>query len=292
MKQILLSMVLVMMLCPLYAQWDAAQLENLMQVHQDMLKKCTLDAPQRAAFRLVETEHCIFSAFTGENQITAFARDEASNYLLHVRKETLNNIVIVHLDFYVDKNQTQSVAKTKLLYSQGQIDFQVKAEDTKQFKTDVLLKIATQIAANENWQAIFECDPLTIERETYYSTKAEAVSHVPTHVSPKDCFVWGSGSQWMVIPGTGCAHWVAHQCGISNGAGCYVGRSIRVRDVVSGKTSYSISNARVGDIWTNSDLSHCGMVRGVNSGSVYVQHCSSGSGGVVYSNFSSGYCYR
>jgi len=292
MKKILLSIVFVLMLCPLYAEWDVLPPEISMQLHQDMLKKCSLDAPQRAEFRMVETQYCVFSAFEGESQITAFARDEANNYLLHAIKDSLNGNVIVSLDFYIAKDRVESVVKTKLLYSAGKMDFQIKAEDTKQFKAEILLQIASKIAESENWEGIFECDPLTLERTTYYKTKAEAVRHVPQHVSPKDCFVWGSGSKWMVIPGTGCAHWVAHQKGIKNGAGCYTGNSIRVRDVVSGKSRNSIRNARVGDIWTNSDLSHCGIVRKVNSGSVKVQHCSSGSGGVVYSNFTSGYCYR
>ena len=131
----------------------------------------------------------------------------------------------------------------------------------------------------------------------YYRTKEEAVKHVPQHVEPKACFVWRDGSQdlpWRVIPGTGCAHWVAHQKGIRNGVGCYDGHSIRVRNVVEGKKKYPISEARVGDIWANERLRHCGIVMAVSRAkdSVTVKHCSSGQGGVVTDVMRSGNVYR
>ena len=128
-----------------------------------------------------------------------------------------------------------------------------------------------------------------------YSTKEEAVSHVPAHVVPKDCFVWKDGPSshpWRVIPGTGCAHWVAHQLGIGRGAACYDGYSIRVRDVISGRTEVKkIKCCRVGDIWTNGGCTHCGIVRAVGTDNVLVEHCSSGRGGVVTTPFYSGKCW-
>lgn len=138
-------------------------------------------------------------------------------------------------------------------------------------------------------------DEMDLDSRAYYKTRDEAVQNVPTHVSPKYCFVWrdGSGSTpWRPIPGTGCAHWVAHQKGISHGVGCYDGYSIRVSDVTAGKSGYGLSSARVGDIWTNTGGTHCGIIIGLGNGYVTVRHCSSGSGGVVVSNFSSGYAYR
>ncbi|MEK7395624.1 MAG: DUF4157 domain-containing protein [Candidatus Poribacteria bacterium] len=141
---------------------------------------------------------------------------------------------------------------------------------------------------------------VTVNGITYYNTRAGAEAAVPTHVSPRSCFVWRdgpTGHPWRVIPGTGCAHWVAHQRGIS-GPGCYDNYALRVSQVVAGLTSYNLPNARVGDIWTNIGGSHTGIVRGINTNSagtvisVNVEHCSSGSGGVVTSTFTSGYFYR
>lgn len=131
--------------------------------------------------------------------------------------------------------------------------------------------------------------------QTCYSTRAEAVSRVPTHVVPKECFVWRDGPStfpWRVIPGTGCAHWVAHQFGIRRGTTCSQGYSIRVSDVISGRTEVQIQGCKVGDIWTDSERTHCGIVRQVANGRVLVKHCSSGEGGVVQSWFSSGRCWR
>ena len=135
----------------------------------------------------------------------------------------------------------------------------------------------------------------------YYRTRKEAEANVPTHVVPKNCFVWKDGPSefpWRPIPGTGCAHWVAHELGIDGNPGCYDKRAIRVTQVIEGKTRYNLSDALVGDIWTYTDHTHCGIVRGVNKNeagevvSVQVEHCSSGRGGVVTGNFSSGYFYR
>lgn len=136
---------------------------------------------------------------------------------------------------------------------------------------------------------------------TYYSTREEAEANVPAHVFPKNCFVWNDGPQgypWRPIPGTGCAHWVAHELGIDGNPGCYVARAIRVTQVIDGKTRYNLADAQLGDIWTNTNRSHCGIVRRINRDqdgrrvSVSVEHCSSGQGGVVTGNFSSGYFYR
>ena len=67
-------------------------------------------------------------------------------------------------------------------------------------------------------------------------TKQQAIARVPAHVVPRDCFVWYMDSRrgWEPIPGTGCAHYVAHRLGITRGAVCDAGSSIRVSDVVAG----------------------------------------------------------
>ena len=150
----------------------------------------------------------------------------------------------------------------------------------------------------------------------YYATREEAVSHVPTHVVPKDCFVWKDGPDptkpWRVIPGTGCAHWVAHELGLGIDSPwqswergeiepplppeawevCYDGFYIRVTDVIDGRTEVRIKDAKVGDIWTNNDRTHCGIVRQVGDSKVLVEHDSSSEGGVVQTWFSSGKCWR
>lgn len=136
---------------------------------------------------------------------------------------------------------------------------------------------------------------------TYYRRREDAEANVPTHVEPKSCFVWEdgpSGYRWRPIPGTGCAHWVAHELGIDGNPGCYEGRAIRVIQVIADKSQYNLSDAQNGDIWTNSNNTHCGLVRRVNTNeagdvvSVQVEHCSSGQGGVVTGNFTSGWIYR
>jgi hypothetical protein len=136
---------------------------------------------------------------------------------------------------------------------------------------------------------------------TYYSTRPEAEAVVPTHVSPRACFVWQDGPSdfpWRPIPGTGCAHWVAHEKGLNDTPGCFSGNAIRVSQVISGLTNHSLQNAAIGDIWTNSAESHTGIVQSLNTSSagittsVNVEHDSSGQGGVVTSEFTSGNFYR
>lgn len=138
------------------------------------------------------------------------------------------------------------------------------------------------------------------EGQTCYSTKAEAVAAVPEHVEPKDCFVWDdgpAGHPWRPIPGTGCAHWVAHQLNIKQGtATCYAGYPLRVDDVVEGREKVDLEDCKIGDIWTTNPLfwlwnKHCGIVRQVETDRVYVEHDSSGQGGVVTDWFSSGKCW-
>ncbi len=135
----------------------------------------------------------------------------------------------------------------------------------------------------------------------HYTTKAGAVADVPAHVVPKACFVWIAGhGHWMVIPGTGCAHWVAHQMNLTSGATCDSGFSIRVPDVIAGRTQYAMANAQVGDIWENpGNASHVGIVRTVNKDpatgavtSTDVENDSSGRGGVVTTRFTTGDFYR
>ena len=144
------------------------------------------------------------------------------------------------------------------------------------------------VSTSEN--CVFEQDT-----QTCFATKEEAIRNVPTAIEPKGCFVWRDGPDknypWRVIPGTGCAHWVAHQLNIKNGnARCFEGYSIRVRDVVSGRIEIDeIKNCKIGDIWTESDLSHTGIIRELGEGKVFIEHDS--INGVVTSWKSSGKCW-
>lgn len=89
-----------------------------------------------------------------------------------------------------------------------------------------------------------------------------AAAQVDAHVQPPNCFVWytGGASGWTPLPGTGCAHWVAHQLGIRGGAVCLEGYTIRVPDLVRGRQQIAVADVQANDIWANSALSHTGLV--------------------------------
>ncbi len=123
-----------------------------------------------------------------------------------------------------------------------------------------------------------------------------AARGVDRHVTPRDCMVWFTGSDWKPIPGTGCAHWVAHQKRLTHGAStrCAQNCLVRVPDLVSGRVEVGkfgkLEGVRVGDIWANSARDHCGLVKTVRKDSggkitVEIQHCSSRQGGVFTNDF-------
>jgi hypothetical protein len=91
-----------------------------------------------------------------------------------------------------------------------------------------------------------------------------AQAQLDGHITPRGCFVIysGAGAGWTPIPGTGCAHYVAHQLNIRTGARCLAGYSIRVPQVIAGKTLVAggPSGVRVGDIWVNHGRTHTGLV--------------------------------
>ena len=69
-------------------------------------------------------------------------------------------------------------------------------------------------------------------------SEKDAIKNVDKHVEPKDCFIWFMDSKrgYEPIPGTGCAHWIAHEKGWNNGKessnGCKEKYLIRVKDIV------------------------------------------------------------
>jgi hypothetical protein len=127
---------------------------------------------------------------------------------------------------------------------------------------------------------------------------AGAVNQVDRHVEPKDCFVWYQKSNtWVPIPGTGCAHWVAHQLGLRNvgyGDKCLEGFAYRIPDLIQGKAIVTLDKVQVNDIYVISDGSHTGLVSKVKpanpkTGSalqISIMHDSSRQGQVAENDFS------
>ena len=131
-------------------------------------------------------------------------------------------------------------------------------------------------------------------------TKEQAVALVDKHVEPKDCFVWYENNKvgWAPMPGTGCAHWVAHQLNFTDGLKCDKGFTVRVRNITASRAKVEMKDVKVGDLWENpTDASHIGIIRSVNQTDgkvtgVEVEHDSVRSGGVVKSTFTEGLFYR
>lgn len=102
------------------------------------------------------------------------------------------------------------------------------------------------------------------------AVKAMTSDPQQVHVEPKRCFLtFKGGDVWAPLPGTGCAHWVAHQLDIGNGAPsnkCLEGHTIRVPDAIQGMQEVKIDDVKEHDVWANDSLTHMGMVTKVNRG--------------------------
>jgi hypothetical protein len=139
--------------------------------------------------------------------------------------------------------------------------------------------------------------PLLEELLMAAQSEQDAIKKVPKHVSPKDCFVWFMNNKvgFAPCPGTGCAHWIAHEKGWNNGRegsnGCHKKFLIRVKDIV-GKSGSEVDpqNVKVGNVWVNDGASHCGIVCKVTPAkagakdpnpTIEIEHCSSGQGKVA-----------
>jgi hypothetical protein len=126
-------------------------------------------------------------------------------------------------------------------------------------------------------------------------TKTAAQKAVPSYIEPSDCFIWYKNSKegYMVIPGTPCAHYVAHQLELkSKRACCDEGYLIRVADVVAALTEIKVEDVQVNDVWARQKgdsgaagkepTNHCGMVVKVERDpagaiqSITIKHDSSG----------------
>jgi hypothetical protein len=125
----------------------------------------------------------------------------------------------------------------------------------------------------------------------------DAIKQVDKHVSPKECFIWYMDSKrgYEPIPGTGCAHWVAHEKGWKGGKpgnnGCKEKYLMRVKDI-KGKAGSEVAPADVvvGNVWINNKEDHCGIVCKVDPPKdpakdpnpiIEIEHCSSGQGKVA-----------
>ena len=117
-------------------------------------------------------------------------------------------------------------------------------------------------------------------------TKKAAIAKVPSHVSPKACFVWFMDKHrgWEPIPGTGCAHYVAHEIGLNTATygrnGCLNGYHIRVPDLVRSLREIKPAEVKKGDVWANASKDHTGIVSEVARKdkkvvSVTIKHSSS-----------------
>ncbi len=124
-------------------------------------------------------------------------------------------------------------------------------------------------------------------------SEKDAVKKVDKHVSPKECFIWHIDSKrgYEPIPGTGCAHWVAHEKGWDSGKessnGCKLNFLLRVKDI--GKKSgreISPADVVVGNVWVNDKQDHCGIVSKVTPSkdgnpAIEIENCSSKQGKVA-----------
>ena len=128
-------------------------------------------------------------------------------------------------------------------------------------------------------------------------SEKDAVKKVDKHVSPKECFVWYMDGKrgYEPIPGTGCAHWVAHEKGWDNGKessnGCKLNFLLRVKDIVK-KSGREVlpADVVVGNVWVNAKLDHCGIVSKVTPSkdkaadpnpTIEIENCSSKQGKVA-----------
>jgi hypothetical protein len=102
--------------------------------------------------------------------------------------------------------------------------------------------------------------------DTYCETEAEAVAQV-TRACPPDAadFLYDDGPEgfpWRRIPGYGCAHYVAHRLGITEGErseNCRGGFSVTIGQIRAGRNEVDLPQVQVNDIWLQGTL-HSGVV--------------------------------
>ena len=141
---------------------------------------------------------------------------------------------------------------------------------------------------------------LTINNK-YYCAECErgitaARLLVDRHVEPKACFIWYVGNNnWQPIAGTGCAHWVAHQQGITRGTAneqCIEGFTYRVRTLIQRMQVIALANVQVNDTYVSPAVDHTGLVLSVTpsrvasvASAIIIRHDSSRQGRVSDNDF-------
>lgn len=272
------------------------------KIHRELLSQSRAQQPGgNHLFRETEQGR-MFSIFADEALASIYTREADKHYLLHVSRQEAGECSTLRFTLYTFSEGNSTPIAVSGFVEKRELSMTLQLEERARqagYTCDPFIELAACLANLDNaaewWEGSLRFEPTAVAARSYYATRDEAVRNVPQHVEPKYCFVWKDGpssTPWRPIPGTGCAHWVAHQKGIQASPGCYDRYAIRVSQVTAGKRQYSISQAQVGDIWTNTSGSHCGIVIGTGSGYARVRHCSSGSGGVVIDNFTSGYAYR
>ncbi len=88
---------------------------------------------------------------------------------------------------------------------------------------------------------------------------------------PSECFIFNDGPtthRYRPIPGYPCAHYVAHELGITEGGRsqrCYSGFSVMIPQIISGRHEYQLVEAQINDIYIYPGGSHSGIVRQVDA---------------------------
>jgi hypothetical protein len=100
----------------------------------------------------------------------------------------------------------------------------------------------------------------------YCETEAEAAALVTRACPPERAdFLYNDGPEgfrWRPIPGYGCAHYVAHRLGITEGerhVNCLGGFSVTIGQITAGRNQFALAQARVDDIWSLGGI-HSGVV--------------------------------
>lgn len=129
-----------------------------------------------------------------------------------------------------------------------------------------------------------------------------------SYITPRDCFIWWVNNRvgWGPIPGTGCAHYVAHELTIAGGnrrdkrcldrLAITTGQVARYYPERTGPTKLSILHkVRKNDVWAklnaDGESGHCGYVKNVTPGrkpTIEIKHLSSSAKAVKTDTYGSG----
>ena len=117
---------------------------------------------------------------------------------------------------------------------------------------------------------------------------------VKKHCEPRTCFItYAKANTWERIVGTGCAHFVSHQLGISASSGnfkCLAGYFTRVPDLVRITEPVALKDLQLNDIFVNLDINHTGLVTKIEkvqdgTDKITIKHASSGQDIVAENDF-------